>query len=123
MIKKILIIDDEEDFAQGVKANLEETGNYSVRIETKGKWGVIAARDFMPDLIFLDIVMPDASGGEVAQEILADKACKNIPIIFLTAIVEKEEIESQHSTIGGRIFLAKPVTTEQLIACIERHTR
>lgn len=65
--KKILIVDDEEDFTKLIKLNLERTGEYEVEIENGGLRGLAAAREFKPDLILLDILMPDMEGGEVAS--------------------------------------------------------
>jgi len=57
--KKILIIDDEENFAAMVKMNLEEVGGYNVLTESRGLRAVSTVRQFKPDMIFLDIIMPD----------------------------------------------------------------
>lgn len=119
--KKILIIDDEEDFTKIVKLNLEETGKYEVRTENRGSNGFPAAKEFKPDLILLDILMPDMGGGEVAYRLKEDKSVKNIPIVFLTAVVTKEETTSHGGIIGGHPFIAKPVNAEKLIDCIEEN--
>ena len=100
--KKILVIDDEKDFTKLVKLNLEQTGDYEVMIENEGTSALNTIRQFKPDLILLDIVMPDANGGEIAQEIRLDEGLKSIPVVFLTAIVTKEEVASQGGKMGGR---------------------
>lgn len=119
--KRILIIDDEATFTRMVRLNLEKTGKYEVREENRGRRGAAAAREFKPHLIFLDVIMPDADGGEVAAHIQADTRLKNVPIVFLTATVSKREVGDTGGTRGGLYFLAKPVTLEQLEACIARH--
>lgn len=119
--KKILIIDDEDDFNQLVKVYLEKTGRYEVLTETRGAQGLIVTRAFKPDLIFLDIVMPDMEGSEVARRIKDDKELKDIPIVFLTAAATKEEVDSQAGIIGGHPFIAKPIRIQELIDCIERY--
>ncbi len=116
--KRILLIDDELSFTRMLKLNLEEIGAYEVRAENKGSQGLAAARQFKPDLIFLDIVMPDMSGGEVAFEIQNDGNTKDTPIVFLTAAAKKKEDEG---IIAGRTILAKPVTVEEVIDCIEKN--
>ncbi len=115
--KRILLIDDELSFTRMLKLNLEEIGAYEVRAENKGSQGLAAARQFKPDLIFLDIVMPDMNGGEVAFEIQNDGNTKNTPIVFLTAAAKKED----EGMIAGRDFIAKPVTVEEVIDCIEKN--
>ena len=120
-LKRILFIDDEEAFGIMVKLNLEETGAYEVRSETRGKRALAAIKEFKPDMVFLDIIMPDMSGTDVFTEIKAYVEAHSIPVVFLTAIVNDKDVISKKGTIGGREFLAKPVTTETIIACIKDH--
>jgi DNA-binding response OmpR family regulator len=117
--KNILIVDDEEAFGTMVKLNLEEIGDYTVRTETKGKRAMAAIKDFKPDMVFLDIIMPDLSGVDVFTEIKPYVEAHNIPVVFLTAIVSDKDVIGKMGTIGGRTFLAKPITTEKLVACIK----
>jgi len=119
--KRILIIDDEESFTQLVKLNLEATGKYEVRAENKGSLGLVAAKQFKPDLILLDLIMPDMGGGEVSCQLKIDGDTKNIPIVYLTAVMTEEEVEARGGIISGLQVIAKPVTTEQLIDFIERN--
>ncbi len=120
MTKKILVVDDEPVLTKMVKMNLERTGKYVVRTENEGSKALQAAREFKPDLIFMDVMMPDMSGDEVIAEIRDDPDLSSIPYVFITAIVSKAETEEMGSTIGGNEFLAKPVKTEELISTIER---
>ncbi len=120
--KKILVVDDEASLTRMLRRNLEATGKYEVREENSGIHAYKTAREFQPDMIMLDVVMPDVDGGSVAAKIQDDESLKHIPIVFLTAILKKEEVaESTGSDIGGRTFLAKPVKFDDLIACIENH--
>lgn len=119
-LKKILLIDDEEDFCFFVKGNLEGTGNYKVLAVNRGREGIDLARRTRPDLILLDMIMPGMSGDEVALELGRDPVTQNIPIIFLTAIVTKDETgQDNFSQIGGRNFIAKPIHTQGLTRAIE----
>jgi len=120
--KRILVIDDEASITRTMKVNLERTGAYTVRTENQGGQGLTAAREFKPDLILLDVMMPDVDGGEVATQIESDPALKHVPIVFLTAIVTKEEAGRDGQEIGRHFFLAKPVNLETLIRCIEANT-
>ena len=119
--KKILVVDDEQNMTRMLKRNLEATGRYDVRTENSGAAGVTAAREFQPDLILLDIMMPGIDGGEVAAQIKEDKRLANIPIVFLSAIVKKEETQPTGGNIGGLTFLAKPVKLDDMVTCIENH--
>ncbi|OIP91222.1 MAG: hypothetical protein AUK24_03310 [Syntrophaceae bacterium CG2_30_49_12] len=116
--KKILLIDDEEDFCFFVKLNLEKTGKFEVMTTTSGSRGIVMASKEHPDLILLDIIMPEMSGGQVAEQLLDSPKTKNIPILFITAIASRKVVQSQEGIIGGRNFIAKPVTPEELMAKI-----
>jgi CheY-like chemotaxis protein len=118
--KKILLIDDEEDFCFFVKLNLEKTGKYEILTTTSGSKGIIMASKEQPDLILLDIIMPEMSGGQVAEQLLESPRTKDIPVLFITAIASRREVQSQEGIIGGRQFIAKPVTPEEIMEKINR---
>jgi two-component system, OmpR family, response regulator len=120
--KKILVVDDEPSMTRMLRRNLESTGKYEVRTENSGTAAVAAAREFHPDFILLDVMMPGVDGGEVAARLKEDKTLEKIPVVFLTAIVKAEETAPTGGNIGGCEYLAKPVKTEDLVACIEKHT-
>jgi len=117
---RILLIDDEEDFGFFVKLNLEKTGRFEVTTTTSGSKGLILASKERPDLILLDIIMPELSGGDVAEQLLESPETADIPVLFITAIASRTEVQSQQGTIGGRSFIAKPVTPDELMAKIDR---
>ncbi|MCH8541127.1 MAG: response regulator [Opitutales bacterium] len=117
---KILLVDDEPAFTRMVKLNLEETGHYVVRVENQSPKAAVAARQFKPDLIFLDIVMPEKDGGDVAAEIKSDPKLKSTPIVYLTAMVSSSESTKEPFTSAGELFLSKPVTVEKLNRCIKK---
>ncbi|MBK7998062.1 MAG: response regulator transcription factor [Verrucomicrobia bacterium] len=121
--KKVLVIDDEVSFARMVKLNLEKTGEFEVRVENRAMFALATAREFLPDLILLDVIMPSMDGGDVSKQIKRDRNLKNTPIIFLTATVSKREAGEGGLNSGGELFLAKPVSVEALIACIHEHIR
>jgi two-component system OmpR family response regulator len=116
---KILIVDDEATITRLLKLNLEATGDYEVRAENEGLKTLAAAREFKPDLILLDVMMPDIDGGEVAAQLQSDRLLKNIPIIFLTAAVKKEELTASGGVIGGFPYIAKPLDMKGVLEQIE----
>jgi CheY-like chemotaxis protein len=118
---RILIIDDEVGFSRLLKLNLESDGQYEVRIENRGSQGYVAAKEFLPDMILLDVIMPDRDGGEVAAEIAADPRLSRTPLVFLTAVISKDEADARNGIIGNYPFLAKPVTVEAVRGCIKKH--
>jgi len=116
---KLLLIDDEEDFCFFVKLNLEKTGKYEVLTTTSGVNGVIMASRERPDLVLLDIIMPEMGGGQVAELLLENPKTRDIPVMFITAIASRREVQSQEGIIGGRNFIAKPVTPDELMAKLD----
>jgi CheY-like chemotaxis protein len=118
--RRILIVDNYPDTTHLVKILLERAGHYLVLEENDATKAHQSARDFRPDLILLDIVMPETDGGEVAARIQADSELQNTPIIFLTALVTRAEPKSGLN-IQGHPFLAKPVSIPELINAIEEH--
>jgi len=119
-IRRILIVDNDADTTHLVKVLLERTGHYQVLEENDATKAHQSARNFRPDLILLDIVMPETDGGEVAAWIEADPELHDTPIIFLTALVTRAEAKSGLN-IQGHPFLAKPVSIPELINAIEKH--
>lgn len=118
--KKILIVDDEEDFCFFVRENLINSQKFEVVIATSGKPGLALARSEKPDLILLDLMMPGMGGEAVAEALRESPDTAAIPIIFLTALVTKEDSgEGVLKKIGESWFIAKPVRTRALIAAIE----
>ena len=117
---RILIVDNDRDTTHLVKVLLERTGHYLVLEENDATKAHQSALNFRPDLILLDIVMPETDGGEVAARIEADPELKNIPIVFLTALVTRSEARSGLK-IQGHPFLAKPVSIPELVNAIDEH--
>jgi len=121
--KRILLVDDEKSFTSLLKLNLEETGNYEIRVENWAEDAHKAATEFKPNLIFLDIIMPRLPGGNVAALIKEDPALRHIPIVFLTAAVRKHQVEENEGIICDFPCLAKPASIETVIEMIEKHAR
>jgi len=113
---KILIVDDEASFTKLTRMSLTD---YEICEENDSAKALETAREFNPDLILLDVVMPDFDGGDLAAQFRADPLLKSVPIVFLTAIVTQKETEKR-KLFGGYPFIAKPVTPEGLIENIEK---
>ena len=117
--KRILLIDDEAAFTRVLQSYLERTGRYEVRTENRGAEALTAARAFRPDLILLDIIMPDLDGAQVADALKADAELQHVPIVFLTAVASRDEVRAHGGVIGGQQFMAKPVSAREVLTCIE----
>jgi CheY-like chemotaxis protein len=121
MTKRILVVDDEASLTRMVKRGLEAKGDYEVLEENSGERALATARGFMPDLVLLDVMMPECDGGSIAADFEEADDLKHIPIVFLTAIVTKEETDPCGARIGRHTFLAKPVDLDDLVTCIKDH--
>lgn len=114
--KRILLVDDEAGFTRLLKMNLEKTGLYEVKIQNESYKAMHDAREYHPDVILLDIVMPEMDGGDVAAKIQADPELGHIPIIMLTALVDQDETSPGAIAQAGTLnVLAKPVNMDLLL--------
>ena len=124
MKKKILVVDDEHSITNFLKSYLEETGRFEVRTENSGEMGYEAAKSFRPDLILLDVMMKDMGGDAVADRIKNDTNLRKTPIVFLTGIVTKEEVQASDGMIGGYPYIAKPILAmRELLDCINTYIK
>jgi CheY-like chemotaxis protein len=119
--KRILVVDDEPAVTRALKLNLEMTGHYAVRMENSGVKALAAAQEFRPDLILLDVMMPEVDGGDVAAQIGNDPGLHNVPIIYLTALASHQDSGAREAGSDKRTVLAKPVDLGQLLACLQEH--
>jgi CheY-like chemotaxis protein len=119
--KRILVVDDKTSDSQLVKLYLERTNGYVVREENNAQTALATAEEFQPQLILLDVMMPGIDGGALAACFQASPKLKGVPIVFLTALVTKGEVEAGNGRIGKFPFLAKPIILTELVACIEQH--
>lgn len=118
--KRILVVDDEAAVTRMIKLNLEATEAYEVKMENSANHALATAVEFQPDLIFMDVMMPGMDGGQLASLVQAHPKLKSVPIVFLTAAVSKTEVLKGGGRIGGLPFMAKPVNTLEMLACIHR---
>lgn len=116
MAKRILIVDDDVGFAETLQFSLEAE-SYDVRVETDSTQAVASAREFHPDVVLLDLVMPSQDGGTVAVGLQYDRGLGTIPIIFLTGMLP----QNSEREMAGRTVLGKPLHCQDLVACIEKH--
>jgi CheY-like chemotaxis protein len=114
---RILLVDDEESFTKVTQLTLN---NYEIEVENDSGKALERAKSFKPDLILLDVMMPNLDGGDVAAQIRAEPALKKVPIVFLTALVTEKE-SANRPVMGGFPFIAKPVTPDKLAENIEKY--
>ncbi len=117
--KKIMLVDDDSEIIALMTLKIEKTGNYEVVSTSKGAEAVSLATKESPDLILLDIEMPDIQGDEVAGYLAESEDTKDIPIIFLSSMVTKVDVAHSNGIIGGRQMAAKSGSINELISRIE----
>jgi len=113
---KILVIDDEPEITDIVETFLTESG-YTVEVENTAKNALEKARKFNPEVILLDIMMPDVDGYNVCQEIKNDPALAHIPVIFLTGKDRNDDMGRSFKA-GGDMFIKKPFSCERLLEIV-----
>jgi DNA-binding response OmpR family regulator len=117
MNEKILFVDDDPDIVRLVKETLLDEGFDFVSAED-GKGGIREAQTSHPDLIILDMQLPDIDGFEVCRRLKADKQCKDIPIIMLTGRFKKTADKVDGLEGGADDYVLKPFEIEELLARI-----
>ncbi|WP_413667938.1 response regulator transcription factor [Mucilaginibacter sp. Mucisp86] len=120
-MKKVLVIEDNQDIRENTSELLELEG-YEVLTAGDGKTGLQLARDWLPDVILCDIMMPVANGYEVFSSLKSLPVTATIPFIFLTANTEKKEMESGMH-LGAKGYVCKPFSPEELLQTLEQCLR
>lgn len=117
---KILLVDDDPEFTELTKISLESTGDFSVTCIQESSQAVSKAKELVPDLILLDMIMPGKDGGDVAAEMKNIPELANAPILFLTALVSEMDVSQGAAIItGDGLMLPKTIDPELLIAHIK----
>src|SRR5467141_2160449 len=117
---RILIVDNNAQFANRARLLLEATGNYIACAVNDPRRALEAARSFKPDLVVVDLIMPRADGLEVAAQLEADWALHAVPIVFMTALITPEEARDGRRINGHRV-VPKPTHGFDLIKVVEEN--
>lgn len=120
MSKRILIIDDEVSFTRLMSMNLEDTGDFEVKIENDPLKATQTAKYFKPDMVILDILMPGKSGLQLATEWESSEELAALPILFLTAAMSKDQPDVENELLIKHQVLIKPVSFTQLVDTIRQ---
>ena len=115
----ILVIDDEKDVLT-LMAELLDIRGYDVLTADNGADGFQIAVSERPDIVILDISMPDMDGGQVAEKLKENPQTQNIPLIFLTGLISKDSEVGSNHIVGGNIMFAKPCDIDELTEQIEK---
>ena len=119
-MRKILIVDDEKDIRDALSKKIGRSG-YIALSAGSGKEALDICKAEIPDLILLDIVMPDMSGYDFAKTLKEDKETQDIPLIFQTGQdFDPQAIQQHIQEIGAFDYIMKPYTAEELLAEIKK---
>jgi len=118
-MKKILIVDDEQDIVESLKFVLEDCG-YTCFCAYNGEDGLKLAREIMPDLIILDVMMPRINGYKISRLLKFDKKYKDIPILMVTARSQEEDKLIGEET-GADEYITKPFDLDDVIKTVQKY--
>jgi excisionase family DNA binding protein len=112
--RKILVVDDDEDLVELIIDQLQRDGRFETRSVNNGFGAGMLIKEFRPDLVVLDVMLPDINGQEVCQLVRGDKTMDDVRIICISGMVEEDRIQ-QLRDAGANDFIKKPFDVEALI--------
>ena len=127
MAREILIVDDDEELVELLVDEFERDGRFEIRTANNGFDAGMLVKEFRPDLVVLDVMLPDINGKEVCQRVRADETLDTVKIICISGMVEQDKVADLKAS-GANDFMQKPFQVDQLLdrACelleIERVT-
>ena len=117
---RILIVDNNSRFARSARLVLDRSEKYVAGSVIDPRRALETARSFKPDLVLVDLIMPQEDGMEVAAQLEGDWALHAVPIVFLTSLITAEEAKDGRRVYGHRI-LPKPTSSAELFALVEQN--
>ena len=112
--RRVLVVDDDEELTELIVDQLEKDGRFEVRSVNNGFDAGMMVKDYRPDLIVLDVMLPDINGKEVCQRVRTDSTMDDVRIICISGMVEQDKIE-ELKLAGANEFLQKPFEVDSLI--------
>jgi excisionase family DNA binding protein len=117
--RKAVVVDDDEELVELIKDALESDGRFEVRVANNGFDAGMIVKEYRPDVIVLDVMLPDINGKEVCQRIRSDSTLDDVKIICISGMVESDKVDELKKA-GANDFLQKPFEVEALIDSICR---
>ena len=117
---RVLIVDNNSHFARSARLLLDQSGKYVACTVIDPRRALETGRSFKPDLVLVDLIVPQADGIEVAAQLEGDWALHGVPIVFLTSLITAEEAKDGRRVYGHRI-LPKPTSSSELIELVEQN--
>ena len=112
--RKVLLVDDDAELVELMNKVLEEDGRFEVRIASNGFDAGMMVKEYRPDIIVLDVMLPDINGKEVCHRVRADNTLEDVRILCISGMIEEDKIQELRLA-GADKFLHKPFDIEELI--------
>jgi len=118
----VLLVDDDPDLVEMIQKVLEEDGRFEVRTANNGFDAGMMVKEYRPDLIILDVMLPDINGKEVCQRVRSDDSLDDVRIICISGMVEQDKVQELRDA-GANDFLIKPVDRADLVLRVRNSVR
>lgn len=112
--RKVLIVDDDEGLVELMSDVFEKDGRFDVRTTNNGFDAGMLVKEFRPDIVVLDVMLPDINGKEVCQRVRSDKALDDVRIICISGMVESDKVADLKAA-GANDFMQKPFSVDKLL--------
>jgi excisionase family DNA binding protein len=112
--RKVLLVDDDTELVEIMTKFLEEDGRFEVKIATTGFDAGMLVKEYRPDMLVLDVMLPDINGKEVCQRVRADSTMEDVRILCISGMIEEDKIQDLRLA-GADDFMHKPFDAEMLI--------
>lgn len=116
MAKRVLLVEDEPNIIESLTFLLERAG-FEISVETNGRQGLEAALESQPDVLVLDVMLPELDGYEILRRLRADDRGTSLPILMLTAKGQREDRETALEC-GADLFLTKPFANSDIVSAV-----
>ena len=117
MAKQVLLAEDEANIAESISFLLERAG-FSVTVVADGREALDTALDNVPDVLVLDVMLPELDGYEILRQLRADHRCKALPVLMLTAKGQREDREMALKC-GADKFITKPFSNAEIVSAVK----
>jgi excisionase family DNA binding protein len=114
---RVLVVDDDPAIVEMLVELLERDGRFEVQTAATGFDAGLRTREFLPDVIVLDYMLPDINGNAVCRSIRSDESLKDVKVIIVSGVVDRQDVDKLYAD-GADDFLQKPFSIEQLVTRI-----
>jgi len=112
--RKLLLVDDDEELVDLLRDAFERDGRFEIKVANNGFEAGMLVKEFRPDLVVLDVMLPDINGKEVCQRVRSDAALDTVKIICISGMVEQDKVAELRAA-GANDFMQKPFTVDRLM--------